>query len=124
MCPAVEEILVTLVRLYDDEKRYTEMRGAADRYIARRSDSGWGYARRAWANYYLSNLQSSMADAEKAAALDDNYGTYLLGWFYDKGKAVVARDAKKALELYTTAKSRGYAKAEPDVERLRAELRK
>ena len=124
LCPAVEEVLQKLLRLYNDQKRYTDMRGAADRYISRRPESGWGYSQRAWANYYLSNMTSAMVDAEKASGYGDSYGTYLLGWFYDKGKATVARNPSKALELYTTALSRGYAKAQPDVERLRAELRK
>ena len=124
LCPAFEEILVNLVNLYDGEKNYTDMRRAADRYVKRRPDSGWGYARRARANYYLSNLKESMADAEKSAISGDAYGTYLLGWFHDKGKSVTPRDPAKALELYTTARQRGYSQAQTDVERLRAELKK
>ena len=124
LCPAVEEILQKLLRLYSSQKQYTDMRQAADRYVNRRPESGWGYSQRAWANYYLSNMKSAMVDAERASAYGDSYGTYLLGWFYDKGKSTVARDANKALELYTTALSRGYARAQPDVARLRAELGK
>ena len=69
-------------------------------------------------------MTKAMTDAEKASTFGDSYGTYLLGWFYDKGKSTVPRDPRKALELYTTALNRGYTKAQPDVDRLRAEVRK
>lgn len=124
LCPAFEEILTNLLKLYNSQKRFSEMRSAADRYIKRQPNSGWGYSQRAWANYHLSDLKQAKTDAENASTRGDGYGTYLLGWFYDIGNSVVPRDAKKALDLYISSLNRGYSRARSDVERLRSELRK
>ena len=124
MCPGFEEPMTTLVNLYNNRKNYTGMRSAATRYVARRPKLGWRYARRAWANYNLSDYKSAIADANQASGLGDAYGTYLLGWFYDKGRTEGGRNPAKALELYTTAYQLGHAKARQDMERLRAELKR
>ena len=106
LCPGLEGALDAAIRLREKNKEYTAMLPLAEEFIKRFPARGRGYVSRGWSLYYTGKVKESFADYEKAAELGYGRGFSGLAWYYETG-TVVAKDPKRAAELYLAAAAQG-----------------
>ncbi|APV50872.1 hypothetical protein BWI17_14960 [Betaproteobacteria bacterium GR16-43] len=106
LCPGLEGALGAALRLREKNKEYAAALPLAEEFIKRYPERGRGYVARGWSRYYSGQVKESIADYERAAELNYGRGYSGLAWYYETG-TVVAKDPKRASELYLAAAAQG-----------------
>ena len=121
LCPGLEGAINAALRLREKSKEYALMLPIAEEYVKRYPARGKGYVSRGWALYHTGKVKESFADYEKAADLGYGRGYSGLAWYYETG-TVVAKDPKRAVELYLAASAQGVSDAKGKAAALKAKM--
>jgi TPR repeat protein len=118
-CPGFSESSERLIRVAGEAKDYARVINAANYYIKRKPEHGWGYRSRGWAYGNVRKQAEAFADFQRAVQYGDVESYSTLASFYEFGVGGAPRDPLKAAELYTIAHEKGVAGADLLAQRAR-----
>ena len=121
-CPGMYGVAEKIIKIRSKTRGFKEIIPATDAYIARFPGSGYGYNARGWAKGNLGRYEDAYADYMRAAERGYMHAYFILGTFYEMGRAPVHRDLRRALDYYEIADKKQDPDAAAKIVALRQQL--
>jgi tetratricopeptide (TPR) repeat protein len=119
-CPGLDGALWALVAVDTRLKRFGELIPLLTKFIESHPRDARAYSSRGLAYREVGKMADAYSDYQRAVELGDGPALMGLGWFFETGTHV-ARDRRKARELYELAANRYVEGAQEKMDRLRLE---